>query len=99
MASLTQAPSRRDDTRSRSHNVRITEATHRAVSELAAQSGNSFGEIIERAVDRYRREQMFALAAEQLQAIQDDPELRAEMDAEYAMFDAVAVEALEREEW
>lgn len=42
---------------------------------------------------------MFALAAEQLQAIQDDPELRAEMDAEYAMFDAVAVEALEREEW
>jgi hypothetical protein len=98
MASTMQ-PGSREQARTRSHNVRISEATHRAVSELAAQTGNSFGEIIEWAVERYRREQMFARAAEQLKAIQDDPEMNAEMDAEYAMFDAVVVEALEREDW
>lgn len=96
----TQSRSRRTPTaKSRSHNVRINDATHRTVSELASQSESSFGEIIERAVERYRREQIFARAAEQLQAIENDPESRAALDAEYAMLDTVAVEVLDREEW
>jgi hypothetical protein len=82
-----------------SHNVRISESAHRVVSDLAARSGVSQGEIIEHALERYRREQIFARAAEQLTVIHDDPEARAAMDAEYALFDAVAVEGLEREEW
>lgn len=67
--------------------VRVTEATHQTLRELRARSGESMTTIIERAVERYRREQLLAEANAAWLALRADPAAMAEIEAEQAVWD------------
>jgi hypothetical protein len=79
--------------------VRVSESTHSILRDLAEESGDPMTVVLDRAVELYRREQLFALAAAQWQAIQGDPEARAELAAEYAIWETTVADGLERETW
>jgi hypothetical protein len=83
----------------RQHVVRVTERTHRALRELAEQTGASTPAIIERAIDRYQQEHIIELASAQWAALLADPETRAELEAEDAIWDRLAGDGLPEEEW
>jgi hypothetical protein len=55
--------------------------------------------LVERAVEAFRRDQLFAAAEAAWRAIQSDPAARAEIDAEYALWDTTVADGLEREDW
>lgn len=80
-------------------NIRVTETTHRTLSDLAAQSGESMTAIVEHAVDRYRREQVLLQANAAWSELMLDPEFRAEMAAEDALWDTTVGDGLEDELW
>lgn len=81
------------------HVVRVTERTHRALRELSQQTGASTPAIIERAVDRYQREQLVELANAQWAALLADPETRAELEAEDRIWDHLAGDGVPDEAW
>ena len=75
------------------HHVRISDASHRALQELTASSGLSMTAILDRAIDQYRREQIFAQAAAAWQTMED------ELMAEYADLEGSIADGLENEAW
>ena len=79
---------------SRQHVVRVTDRTHRALRELAQQTGASTPAIIERAIDRYQQDQLIELANAQWAALLADPVARAELKAEDAFWDRLAGDGL-----
>lgn len=78
--------------------IRLSEASHRTLRELSAQTGESMTALLDRAIEQMRRERMFADAAIAWQAIQADPVAREELDAEYRLWDAASADGLEPEE-
>jgi predicted transcriptional regulator len=81
------------------HTVRVSESTHRALRRLTAVSGKSMTIVLERAVDRYEREQLFAEANAAWAAIQADPAAMAEIEAEQELWDRTLADGLEDDEW
>ena len=79
--------------------MRVTETTHRILRELAGQSGDSMTVIVERAVERYQREQLLTGANEAWAVLQADPSARADIEAEQALWEQTLGDGLEREEW
>jgi hypothetical protein len=55
--------------------------------------------LVDRAVESYRREQLFAEAAVAWEAILNDPEALAELEREYAIWETTVGDGLVREEW
>ena len=86
-------------TTTRQHHVRVSEAGHRLLKELAERMGNPMSAVLDRAIERYWRAQLFEEAAQQWAAIQADPVSRAELEAEYALWDATVADGLEHESW
>ena len=86
-------------TTTKQRNVRVTETTHRALHDLAANSGESMAAIIERAVDRYRREQILLHANAAWSKLMQDSAAKAELEAEDALWDATVGDGLEDEPW
>lgn len=86
-------------TSTRQRTVRVTETTHHALQDLSSQSGESMTAIIERAVDLYRREQILAQANAAWSTLMQDPESRADFEAEDAVWDATVGDGLEDEAW
>jgi hypothetical protein len=86
-------------TATRRRTMRVTETTHRILRELAGQSGDSMTVIVERAVERYQREQLITEANEAWAALQADPATMADIDAEQALWEQTLGDGLEREEW
>jgi hypothetical protein len=80
------------------YHVRVSEATHRTRCAIAERSGEPMTALVERAVGLYRRERLFAEAAADWNAIHD-PQARAQLDAEYALWDTTVADGLEPEEW
>jgi hypothetical protein len=67
--------------------------------ELAAESGESMMSIIEQAIERYRRERWLEEANQEWAAIQADPQAKAEIAAEQALWDSTLGDGLEKEAW
>src|SRR6266478_6482122 len=74
--------------------VRISEASHRILQELAEQTGQTIRDVLDKAVDAYRRKLFF----EQLNAgyaeLRADPEAWAEHLAERKLWDATLMDGL-----
>ena len=78
--------------------VRISEASHRILKGLAEQTGQTMMEVLDRALDAYRRKLFF----EQLNAgyaeLRADPQAWAEHLAERQVLDATLMDGLDPEE-
>jgi hypothetical protein len=78
--------------------VRISEAAHRLLKELADRTGQTMMDVLDRALDVYRRKVFF----EQLNAgyaeLRADPEAWAEVEAEREQWDATLMDGLDPEE-
>lgn len=78
--------------------VGISEAAHRLLQELAAQTGQTPMDVLDKALDAYRRKVFF----EQLNAgyaeLRADPEAWAEVEAERQLWDATLMDGLDPDE-
>ncbi len=54
--------------------VRISEATRRIVQELASQTGESMRDVLEKAIEEYRRRRFFEQVNAAYEALSNDPE-------------------------
>lgn len=81
------------------HTVRISERTHRALSQLKRSTGQSMPAIIEQAVERWQREHLLREANAAWAAIVADPAASAEIEAERALWEATVADGLEPEDW
>ncbi len=86
-------------TATRRRTMRVTETTHRILRELAGQSGDSMTVIVERAVERYQREQLLTGSNEAWAVLQVDPTAMADIEAEQALWEQTLGDGLEPEEW
>lgn len=77
--------------------IQITDDVEQKLRELAEQEHQSIQEIIARAVERYRRERMFARAEEIYAAM--TPKEWAEEEAERALWDCTLMDGLEDDEY
>lgn len=76
-------------------NIRIDEATHATLKELAEKDHASLQDEVRRAVEAYRRERFFAEMADAHAAL--TPQQRAEDAAERAPWDRAEREDLEKD--
>lgn len=83
----------------RQHVVRVSERKHRALRDISAETGKSIGEVVNRAVDRVRRERMFAEAGRALREMEGDTDALAEIDAEHDLWDTTVGDGLRPERW
>ena len=78
--------------------VRISEASHQILKELAEQTGQTMMDVLDKALDAYRRK----LFIEQLNAgyaeLRADPEAWAEHLAERQLWDATLMDGLDPDE-
>jgi predicted transcriptional regulator len=78
--------------------VRISEASHQILRELAEQTGQTMTDVLDKALDAYRRKVFF----EQLNAgyaeLRADPEAWAEHLAERQLWDATLMDGLDPDE-
>ncbi len=78
--------------------VRISEASHRILKELAEQTGQTMMDVLDKALDAYRRKLFF----EQLNAgyaeLQADPAAWSEHLAERKLWDATLMDGLDPDE-
>ena len=79
--------------------MRISERTHRALSELKRSTGQSMPAIIEQAVDRWQREHLLREANAAWTTIFADPAARAEIAAERELWDTTVADGLHPEDW
>jgi predicted transcriptional regulator len=78
----------------RSTTVRITEDTHRALRELAQWTNEPMQQVLARAVEAYRREQLLHEVNASFAALRADPEAWAEEEADRALWDATLADGL-----
>ncbi len=75
--------------------VRIPEEAHSALRQLAAEQRKTIGEVLNAAVDAYRREQIWQLAEAAYAKLRADPEGWAEWQREIDLFDSTAADGLD----
>jgi predicted transcriptional regulator len=75
--------------------IRVSEKTRDTVHDLARNVGVPMAEIVERAIEQYRRQQILDAANTQYAALRADPEAWAEIEAERAIWDATLADGLE----
>lgn len=78
--------------------VRISEAAHRILKEMAEQTGQSMTEVLDKALDAYRRKVFFEQLNADYAALKADPEAWAEELAERKLWDATLVDGLDPDE-
>ena len=83
----------------RQSHVRVSSETHRTLQQLSNRSGASMTALLDRAVECYRREQLFADAERAYRELESDPDALAELEAEYDLWDVTVADGLGREEW
>ena len=75
--------------------VGISEASHRILQELAERTGQSMTEVLDRALDAYRRKVFFEQLNAGYAALRADPEAWAELEAERKLWDATLMDGLD----
>ena len=78
--------------------VRISEASHLVLKELAEQTGQTMMEILDKALDAYRRQVFLDAVNAGYAALRADPEAWAEHLAERKLWDATLMDGLDPEE-
>jgi hypothetical protein len=79
--------------------VRVDEKTHQRLCELSREMDVSLGDVVAKAVERYRRERILLQAVEAQERLREDPVAWAEYRAELALWDNTLMDGLEDEEW
>jgi hypothetical protein len=90
-------PSRPSSARAVQPQVRVSAATHAKLVELAAAQNVSMTEILDRAVEAYRRQWFFETANEAYARLRNDPAAWADWQSELAAWDATLMDGLEDE--
>ena len=75
--------------------IRVSEKTRDTVHDLARKVGVPMAEVVERAIEQYRRQQILEAATAQYAALRADPEAWAEIEAERVIWDATLLDGLE----
>ena len=75
--------------------IRVSEKTHRVLQELASAIGAPMSDVVDQALELYRRQRMFAQANATYAALRADPVASAAWDAEIAAWDAALADGLE----
>lgn len=78
--------------------VRISEPSHHLLRELAEQTGQTMLEVLDKALDAYRRKVFFARLNAGYAALRADHEAWAEIEAERKELDATLMDGLDPEE-
>ena len=78
--------------------VPISEASHRLLQELAEQTGQTMTEVLDKALDAYRRKVFFEQMNAGYAALRADPEAWAEFEAERKAWDATLMDGLDPDE-
>ena len=80
--------------------VRISEASHRLLKELAEQTGQTMMEVLDKALDAYRRKLFFERLNAGYAELRADPEAWAEHLAERKLWDATLMDGMDpNEQW
>lgn len=77
--------------------VRISDNTRQVLRSLSSQKGESMQEIVEKAVEGYRRRTFLEGLSNDFQALQKDPEAWREEQDERALWDNSLQDGLENE--
>ena len=75
--------------------IRVSAKTHRVLQELASTIGAPMSDVVDQALQLYRRQRMFAQANAAYAALRADPIASAEWDTEIAVWDATLADGLE----
>jgi predicted transcriptional regulator len=75
--------------------IRVSDKTHRVLQELASAIGAPMSDVVDQALELYRRQRMFAQANAAYAALRADSIASAEWDAELAAWDATLADGLE----
>jgi predicted transcriptional regulator len=78
--------------------VHISEASHQTLKELAEQTGQTMSDILDKAVDAYRRKLFFEQMNAGYAELQADPAAWAEHLAERKLWDATLMDGLAPDE-
>jgi hypothetical protein len=80
--------------------IPISEAGHRVLRELAEQTGQTMTEVLDRALDAYRRKVFFERLNAGYAALRQDPAAWAELETERRLWDATSMDGLDpKERW
>lgn len=77
--------------------IRISEQTHRTLARLAREAGTPMNEVVEQAIELYRRQRIIREANEAYSALRADPEAWAEVQAERTAWEATLADGLDHE--
>lgn len=75
--------------------IRISVRTHEMLQELARTAGASMQEVVERAVELYRRQRILAATNAAYAVLQADPAAAQELKEERAAWDVTLADGLE----
>jgi predicted transcriptional regulator len=78
--------------------VQLSDASHRILQELAEQTGQSASEVLDKALDAYRRKLFFDELNAGYAALRADPKAWAELEAERKLWDATLMDGLDPDE-
>jgi len=78
--------------------VRLSEASHRLLREMADQSGETMLEILDKALDAYRRKMFFENLNSGYAALKADPQAWAAMQDERKAWEATLMDGLDSDE-
>ena len=78
--------------------VCISEASHQILKELAEQTGRTMMDVLDKALDAYRRKLFFEQMNAGYAELQADPEAWAEHRAERKLWDATLMDGLDPDE-
>jgi hypothetical protein len=80
--------------------VRISEASHRILKELAEQTGQTMMDVLDKALDAYRRQLFFEKLNAAYAALRADPAAWAEVEEERRSMDGCLMDGLDpNESW
>jgi hypothetical protein len=78
--------------------VPISEASHQILKELAEQTGQTMMDVLDKALDAYRRKLFFEGLKEDYAALRADPEAWAEELAERKLWETTLMDGLDPDE-
>lgn len=86
-------------TTTKQQTVRVSEKTHKYLREMSELTGKPMTAVLDQAVERFRHEQVLKEANRAWAAMMEDPDTRAEIEAEHKILEGTLLDGLEDEPW
>lgn len=77
--------------------IRVSAKTHRTLAQLAREAGTPMNELVDQAIELYRRQRIITEANAAYAALRADPEAWAEVEAERRVWEATLADGLDHE--